>query len=77
MSDSTLEFRFEAGIGSRSTYRQQVEVYCFKQDLKCEVYEQKSLLSSVFYFKVSGDVVKLRQMKLDLENWFTQLAGLR
>lgn len=73
MSEAQLTFSFRADLGNRAKQRQQIEAYCFQRGLKCEVYEQKSLLNSVFHFRVTGPDTQLREMKRDVENWFDTL----
>lgn len=67
MTNAKLTFSVEAGLLVRGQIKSFVEGICMQNDIECEVIESKSLLESIYFFKIKGDYDKILRVKNYIE----------
>lgn len=69
-----LKFKCSAGALVRGRVRGSIEAYCFENDLKVEVFENKGFFESEYSFKITGTQEQIEKAQLDLGHLFKHLS---
>lgn len=65
--DESFKYSFNSGVLKRGEIKTKIQVYCFHNDIKFEVDENKGFIESTLFYEFKGANDKIQNLKLFLE----------